>query len=368
MKKIQITIVYSFLCSILLAQVGIGTSTVASDAVLEIKSDSKGALIMPRLTENQRDAIPSPVDGLAIFNTDIGCIETYNDETAEWYNYCCGSTVSANFPATLAKFLYLDASDRTSVIDWNGNTPLDSGFQSGNLRFVKDLSGNNRDLRTTRQNLIEYGDVLRTSYRTNNSVGSNASFSDSGLEYNFQAGESFNNKDFDLFMIAGFNTSSTVVNAMFFASAGSNGIGAWQVGQGGGGERVCVNFPGRPISRDYFVFRHQNTFDQASRQDFCGPAIDDKLHLFRISFDDTDDNSGTRGGTFTFYIDGVEIMSEILTGGSAFDRLRFFLNVADNKTADARFHEVFFYDRILGADDVAKQDEYFSCKWGLVTN
>ncbi|APD05779.1 hypothetical protein UJ101_00226 [Flavobacteriaceae bacterium UJ101] len=366
MKKIQITIIYSFLCSIVFAQVGIGTSTVTSDAVLEVKSNSKGALIMPRLTEVQRDAISSPVDGLAIFNTDIGCVETYNDETAEWYNYCCGSTVSANFPATLAKFLYVDASDRTSVIDWNGNTPLDSGFEVGNLRFVNDLSGNGRNLRTTRQNLIEYDDVLRTSYRTSNSVSSNASFSDSGLEYTFQAGESFDNKDFDLFMIAGFTTSTDILNGMFFASAGSNGIGAWQIGQGGTGAITCAN-TGNSVSKGLYILRHQETTEASSRRDFCGPAIDDQLHLFRLSYKDDDGNASTRGGQFFFYIDGGLIASPSVTGGSAFDRLRFFLNVADTKSAPARFHEVFFYDRILSADDVAKQDEYFSCKWGLVT-
>ncbi len=367
MKKIQFIIVYSFLCSIVSAQVGIGTSTVASDAILEVESNSKGALIMPRLTEIQRDAISSPVDGLAIFNTDIGCVETYNDETAEWYNYCCGSTVSANFPATLAKFLYVDASVRTSIIDTNGNTPLDISFDSGSVRFVNDLSGNNRNLRvmSNTANLIEYEDVLRTSYRSENVISSNAS-AIQGLQYTFGSGESFNNRDFDLFMIAGFNSSADVINGMFFASVGANGIGAWQLGQGGTGAITCAN-TGNSVSKGLFILRHQETAQASSRRDFCGPAIDDQLHLFRVSYKDDDGNTSTRGGQFFFYIDGDLIVSPTVAGGSSFDRLRFFLNVATQKPVAARIQEVFFYDRILGADDVAKQDEYFSCKWGLVT-
>ncbi len=50
-------------------KVGIGTTTPNASALLEIKSTTKGLLI-PRMTQTQRNAIPSPVNGLLIYQTD----------------------------------------------------------------------------------------------------------------------------------------------------------------------------------------------------------------------------------------------------------------------------------------------------------
>lgn len=51
------------------AQIGIGTTSPAATAALDIESTTKGLLI-PRLTQTQRDAIESPATGLIIFCTD----------------------------------------------------------------------------------------------------------------------------------------------------------------------------------------------------------------------------------------------------------------------------------------------------------
>lgn len=59
------------------AQVGIGTTNPDPSAKLEVASTTKGFL-PPRLTTTQRDAIPSPADGLVIFNTTMGALETYS--------------------------------------------------------------------------------------------------------------------------------------------------------------------------------------------------------------------------------------------------------------------------------------------------
>ncbi len=48
---------------------GIGTVTPAASSLLEMKSTSKGLLI-PRMTQAQRDAIASPAEGLMIYQTD----------------------------------------------------------------------------------------------------------------------------------------------------------------------------------------------------------------------------------------------------------------------------------------------------------
>lgn len=49
-------------------QTAVGTATPSSSAMLDITSTSSGVLF-PRMTTTQRDAIPSPSDGLVIYNT-----------------------------------------------------------------------------------------------------------------------------------------------------------------------------------------------------------------------------------------------------------------------------------------------------------
>jgi len=60
------------------AQVSINTdgSQAPGSAILEIKSTSKG-LLPPRMRTALRDAIPSPVEGLLIFNTDENMLNVY---------------------------------------------------------------------------------------------------------------------------------------------------------------------------------------------------------------------------------------------------------------------------------------------------
>uniref|UniRef100_UPI0037843157 hypothetical protein n=1 Tax=Daejeonella sp. TaxID=2805397 RepID=UPI0037843157 len=53
-----------------LAQIGIGTTTPAASAALEVSSTSnnKGILI-PRLSASQKDAIADPAEGLMVYQT-----------------------------------------------------------------------------------------------------------------------------------------------------------------------------------------------------------------------------------------------------------------------------------------------------------
>jgi Protein of unknown function (DUF1566) len=63
--------------------VGIGTTTPAASAQLDVSSTTKGFL-PPRMTFAQRDAIASPADGLIIYNTDTKKLNYY--ETT-WKNF-----------------------------------------------------------------------------------------------------------------------------------------------------------------------------------------------------------------------------------------------------------------------------------------
>lgn len=70
MKKILILFVIGFCFSGLYSQVAVNTDGSAADSssMLDITSTDKGMLI-PRMTETQRDAISTPAQGLMVFIT-----------------------------------------------------------------------------------------------------------------------------------------------------------------------------------------------------------------------------------------------------------------------------------------------------------
>ena len=68
MRKITLMTLMLF-TALSYAQVGINTNTPDASSALEIESTAGGILI-PRMTEIQRDAIVSPASGLMIYQTD----------------------------------------------------------------------------------------------------------------------------------------------------------------------------------------------------------------------------------------------------------------------------------------------------------
>lgn len=76
MKKSTLLFLLLVLLNFLNAQVGIGTASPNSNAVLDLTSTSKG-LLVPRMTTDQRNAIVSPVEGLMIFNSSSGSLEIF---------------------------------------------------------------------------------------------------------------------------------------------------------------------------------------------------------------------------------------------------------------------------------------------------
>jgi hypothetical protein len=61
-------------------RVGIGTTTPAASAVLDITSTTQGVLF-PRLTTAQINAIVSPANGLTVYNTDLSTLCFYHVNT-----------------------------------------------------------------------------------------------------------------------------------------------------------------------------------------------------------------------------------------------------------------------------------------------
>jgi len=71
------------------AQVGIGTTTPEPSALLDVNADNlpadaKKGLMPPKMTEAERDNIPSPAVGLMVFNTTTNRVNFWSG--AEWLN------------------------------------------------------------------------------------------------------------------------------------------------------------------------------------------------------------------------------------------------------------------------------------------
>ena len=64
------------------AGVGIGTTSVAASALLDMVSTAQGFL-PPRMTEAQRDAIATPATGLVVYNTDDNTVDFYDGDSWE---------------------------------------------------------------------------------------------------------------------------------------------------------------------------------------------------------------------------------------------------------------------------------------------
>lgn len=94
MNKTTLILLSFLMVSISYSQIGIGTSNPDASAALDISSVS-GGLLLPRMTETQRDAISSPVAGLIVFCSNCGTageLQIYNGST---YTNVTGGAASA---------------------------------------------------------------------------------------------------------------------------------------------------------------------------------------------------------------------------------------------------------------------------------
>jgi trimeric autotransporter adhesin len=80
-------------CYFLNAQsVGIGTTSPSPSAILDVSSTTKGMLV-PRMTSGQRTSMPSPTNGLMVYDTDSLSFSYYNGSS---WQFLKGSNTNAN--------------------------------------------------------------------------------------------------------------------------------------------------------------------------------------------------------------------------------------------------------------------------------
>lgn len=156
------------------AQVGIGTTNPDPSALLDITSTTSG-LVIPRMTTVQRNAIPSPVTSLLIYNSTTDCLEMFS-ASGQWVSIGCGCQLPGTFVVNATTGIITTG----FTLNWNLSAGASTYFLdiSTVSNFTTYVSGYN-NLNVGNVNTFNAtGLVCNTTYyyrmRANNSCGTSA--------------------------------------------------------------------------------------------------------------------------------------------------------------------------------------------------
>ena len=159
--------------------IGIGTKTPAASLDISGKTD---AVIMPQGTTGQR---PAGANGMFRFNTTIGEFEGYSTVLGGWSQVSLvGSSVDAQFLASLPASYYLDANNTTGTI--KGENFVDSSHgqrTGGNLHAVANTTANGFQSSTDKVafDLIPAGPAIQATRGTLNNLSNLNTFLTAGI-------------------------------------------------------------------------------------------------------------------------------------------------------------------------------------------
>lgn len=129
------------ICTCCFSQVGIGTPTPHSSAMLEVTSTNRG-MLLPRMTQAQRDAITSPASGLLIYQTDATPGFYYYN--SGWLPFISSGSGSANAslsnlvsPTAISAHLFPDSNGKKNLGDTSAGWK--SLYMTGAIYLNKDL-------------------------------------------------------------------------------------------------------------------------------------------------------------------------------------------------------------------------------------
>ncbi len=74
-------------------QLSLGTKSPNYSAIMQLESTGKGLLI-PRMTSSEKNAIPTPANGLLVYDTDLRTFSYYDAVAASWQNTAASSDLS----------------------------------------------------------------------------------------------------------------------------------------------------------------------------------------------------------------------------------------------------------------------------------
>ena len=156
-----------------LAQVGINNENPDASAALDITSTS-GGLLIPRMTNTQRDAISSPATGLMVYQTD-GTVGFYYYDGSSWSSVTSSTSGYSDyiFENNSDSFVSASADGSTSIVQMSLNYS-----KKGYMKIAFNASNGNNysgsgkiDVYDPNGNLIESVDI---SYNQVSASGVNA--------------------------------------------------------------------------------------------------------------------------------------------------------------------------------------------------
>lgn len=359
------------------AQVGIGTTSIDPSAVLELKSHDKGFLI-PRMTTFERNTIPSPTEGLMVYNTDRSAMQVYRENVGTsntlsgWYDTRCNNDVSTAF-SSFPNGITLDFSDLENNGQFfpqtggggqafDASTPTGTGIGSIGPVFTDISDGSAPGFLSYEDKTNEAGNLSANpifefvneeeanpynastfAKRIQNRKGQNGDLMTVDLvDYS---------GDFDLILVAKFNELPSSNNAAFF-STGSSTSGLL-IGTGSTTDTICT--------REYF------NMNFANQPFLCGGntnrvPLDLEFHRFRVKY--TDDITGV-DAKIEFYIDGqlTEMHQDNNINPSFIDYLDLFNNRNRKSYSHSSIAYLGLYSDFLSDENFEALDKYLACKF-----
>lgn len=150
MKKITTTFIITLFMMQIAAQVKVGNNptTIDDGSALEVESTTK-AFVPPRMTTVQMNAIPTPLEGALVYNTDLKCLHIHTNSV---WKSMCGKTGEITSSIRTSDFdgWYLLDGRAISSLPANAQTVAASLGLAGNLPDAsgKFLKTKNNDAET----------------------------------------------------------------------------------------------------------------------------------------------------------------------------------------------------------------------------